>query len=38
VKSYERLVEAHRGEAVRISRRPCAGGEQVTPAFWICLQ
>jgi hypothetical protein len=38
VKSYERLVDTHRGEAVLISRRPCGGGEQVTPAFWICLR
>ena len=37
VKSYERLVETHRDEAVLISRRPCtAAGEQLTPAFWAC--
>ena len=36
VKSYERLVDAHRDEAILISRRPCPGGEQLTPAFWAC--
>jgi hypothetical protein len=36
VKSYERLVDAHRAEAILISRRPCPGGAEVTPAFWAC--
>jgi hypothetical protein len=36
VKTYERLVNEHRQEAVLISRRPCPGGEQLTRAFWAC--
>ena len=36
VRTHNRIVDAHRAEAVRISRRPCAGGEQLTPAFWAC--
>ena len=36
VRTDNRLVDAHRGEAIRISRRPCPGGEQLTPAFWAC--
>ena len=36
VKSHNRLVDAHRGEAIRISRRPCPGGQQITSAFWSC--
>jgi hypothetical protein len=34
--TYNRLVDAHRDEAIRISRRPCPGGDQLTPAFWRC--
>jgi hypothetical protein len=37
VRSYNRLVDAHRGEAIRISRRPCQGGEPLTPQFWSCV-
>jgi hypothetical protein len=36
VRTHNRIVDAHRGEAVRVSRRPCTGGEQLTPAFWTC--
>ena len=36
VRTYNRVVDAHRDEAIRISRRPCPGGEQLTPAFWSC--
>jgi hypothetical protein len=36
IKEYDRIVESHHAEAVRISRRPCDGGEQLTPAFWAC--
>jgi len=36
VRTYNRLVDAHRDEAVRISRRPCPDGQQLTAAFWIC--
>jgi hypothetical protein len=34
IRTYNRIVDAHRAVAVRVSRTPC--GEQVTPAFWIC--
>jgi len=36
VRTYNRLVDDHRNEAIRISRRPCPGGEQLTPFFWGC--
>jgi hypothetical protein len=36
IRTYNRIVDAHAGEAVRISRRACAGGEQLTPFFWSC--
>jgi hypothetical protein len=36
VRTHNRAVDAHRAEAVRVSRHPCAGGEQLTPAFWSC--
>jgi hypothetical protein len=36
VRTYNRLVDAHRGEAIRISRRPCPDGQQLTTAFWSC--
>jgi hypothetical protein len=36
IRTYNRIVDAHREQAVRISRRPCPGGEQLTPAFWAC--
>jgi hypothetical protein len=36
VKSYEGMLDAHRDEAVLISRRPCPGGEPLTDAFWSC--
>jgi hypothetical protein len=36
IRSYTILVDAHRQEAVRVSRTPCAAGEQVTSAFWVC--
>jgi hypothetical protein len=36
VKSYQRIVDAHRDEAISISRRPCGGGQQLTAAFWAC--
>jgi hypothetical protein len=36
VRTYNRLVDAHRDEAIRIARRPCAGGQQLTSAFWSC--
>jgi hypothetical protein len=36
VRTYNRVVDAHPGEAIRISRRPCPGGQQLTAAFWSC--
>jgi len=36
VRTHNRLVDAHRAEAIRIARAPCAGGQQLTPAFWAC--
>ena len=36
IRTYNRIVDAHRNEAVRVSRTPCAGGTQVTSAFWLC--
>jgi hypothetical protein len=36
VRTYNRIVDGHRDEAIRISRRPCPGGEQLTPFFWGC--
>jgi hypothetical protein len=36
VRTYNRIVDAHHDEAIRISRRPCPNGEQLTPAFWSC--
>jgi hypothetical protein len=33
---YDREVEAHIGEAVRISRTPCAGGEVAVPGRYLC--
>ena len=36
VRTYNNDVDAHRAEAILISRRPCPGGEQLTAAFWSC--
>jgi hypothetical protein len=36
VRTYNRLVDEHRAEAIRISRRACADGYQLTSAFWGC--
>jgi hypothetical protein len=36
VRTYNNEVDAHRPEAILISRRPCHGGQQLTPAFWAC--
>jgi hypothetical protein len=35
IRTYNRIVEQH-PDAVLVSRRACPGGEQVTPAFWLC--
>ncbi|OFW08537.1 MAG: hypothetical protein A3H96_15220 [Acidobacteria bacterium RIFCSPLOWO2_02_FULL_67_36] len=37
IPEYNRIVEAHRSEAIRISRgRACAGGQQVMPGIYFC--
>jgi hypothetical protein len=36
VRTYNRLIGVHRDEAIRISRRPCPGGQPLTPAYWAC--
>lgn len=33
---YDREVEAHLAEAVRISRTPCPGGEEAMPGRYLC--
>ena len=33
VRTYNRLVDAHRGEAIRISRRPARAARQLTLSF-----
>jgi hypothetical protein len=36
IRTHNHLVDAHRGEAIRISRTPCPGGSALTGAFWEC--
>ena len=36
VRTHNNEVDAHRAEAIRISRQPCDGGDQLTRAFWSC--
>jgi hypothetical protein len=36
IPAYNRLVEQHRGEAIRISRVPCEGGEEVVRRLYFC--
>jgi hypothetical protein len=36
IRSHNTLVDAHRSEAIRISRTACPGGTPLTPAFWAC--
>ena len=31
IREYERIVDAHAAEAVRIERDPCPGGEEIMP-------
>jgi hypothetical protein len=33
---YDRLVDAHQDEAVRVSRTPCAGGQMVVTGLYLC--
>jgi hypothetical protein len=36
IPSYNTLVDAHRAEAITISREPCAGGEEVIRRVYFC--
>ena len=36
VSEYNRIVADHRGEAIRIARRACEGGREVSPGVWFC--
>jgi len=36
IREYQREVEAHRAQAVRISRSPCGGGRQVAAGVYFC--
>ena len=36
IPGYNREVEAHRAEAVRISRTACGAGKQVMPGIYFC--
>jgi hypothetical protein len=36
IREYQDIVASHGDEAIHISRRPCEGGQQLTPAFWAC--
>lgn len=36
IPEYERQVLSHRGEAIHISRAPCAGGKQVVEGVYFC--
>ena len=36
VSEYNRIVGEHKGEAIRIARRACEGGREVSPGVWFC--
>ena len=36
IRQYNTIVDAHRGEAVRISRTPCEGGREIIRGVYIC--
>ena len=36
IQEYQRLFEAHRGEAIRVSRRRCDGGRMIMRSIYIC--
>ena len=36
IRAYERIVDAHAAEAIRIERDPCPGGEEVMPRVFLC--
>ena len=36
IQEYQWLVEAHAGDAVQVTRVPCAGGARVVPGLYVC--
>jgi hypothetical protein len=36
IREYERIVDAHAGEAVRIERDSCPAGEEIMPRVFLC--
>ena len=36
IREYNRLVEAHPGETIRISRSPCANGREIVEGIYFC--
>jgi hypothetical protein len=36
IRAYNRIVDEHKGESVRISRSPCDGGHQLIGGIWLC--
>jgi hypothetical protein len=36
IREYQRLVEEHKAESVRIARDPCPGGRPVMEGVWFC--
>ncbi len=36
IREYEKVVDAHAAEMVRIERDPCPGGEEVMPRVYLC--
>ena len=36
IREYEKVVDAHAAEMVRIERDPCPGGEEVMPRVYFC--
>lgn len=36
IREYNKIVDAHRSEAVRVSRAPCEGGRPIIKGIWLC--
>ena len=36
IREYEKVVDAHASETVRIEREPCPGGEEIMPRVYFC--
>ena len=36
IREYERVVDAHATESIRIERDPCPGGEEIMPRVFLC--